>query len=891
MNFTVYKSSAGSGKTYTLVREYLRLCLATENADSFKSILAITFTNKAAAEMKERVFAALKGISETNSKYDSLINELYTFTGVDEKVLRQRSRKVMNAMLHNYGAVAISTIDKFVYKIVRNFARDLNLPADFEIELDANVLLQQAIELMLAKVGNHEILTNFLYEFTETRAGNEQNWNAEKDLLDFARNLLTDESIVYLNKIKDVSLNDFLNIKNKLTLLSTKTEEKAKSIAVEALQAIEKVNVSSASYAYNGAIIKFFSKLNSNNLADEDFDAIKQVSNIVEKNKHVSAKADASDINAIESIAPTLNQLFHHAIRLIEEELPEYTLYDVIKKNIYPLALLNEINLCLLQIKEEQQQVHISEFNKLIANIVVNEPAPFIYERLGEKYNHFLIDEFQDTSITQFHNMLPLIENSLAEGGFNLLVGDGKQSIYRWRGGEIEQFMKLPLLINKTENILLSEKEKSLERNFLEKNLLKNFRSQKQIIEFNNLFFGYIKQYIPETLQSIYNKHEQEFNPELNKGYVELKMFEVEGLASEDIDATYFNQTEEYIYNCLQQGYQYSDIAIIVRTNKHGSIIAEFLTSKSIPIVSKESLLLKNNVSVQFLVNCFTCLLQPKNQLAKIAIAQFLASKNNTQFIITRENIEVIDALDFDGLFKHFNINLQSSSLFIYPMYDAAECICRSCNLFESNNAYIIYFLDNLLVFAQKVGASFTGFLQWWHDNKNKLSVSVPEGVNAVNILSIHKSKGLEFPVVIVPYANWMTNKGQDYLWLNINLPELLELKTALITTNKKLQKTSYANVYDDEKNKTILDNINMLYVAFTRAEQQLYIIAEKPKGAKNLSKYFVDFINSMNKENDKENTFIHGAIFPLQKQKQKLNNILQIPIISIDWREKISVV
>ena len=891
MNFTVYKSSAGSGKTYTLVREYLRLCLADDNPNNFKSILAITFTNKAATEMKERVFTALKGIAEQNEKYNTLLLELKNLLILEDKVIRNRAHNVLNTMLHNYGSVSISTIDKFVYKIIRNFSRDLNLPSDFEIELDANVLLKQAIEMVLAKIGTNEVISNFLYEFTETRASNEQNWNIEKDLLDFAKNLLTDESILYLNEIKELELTDFILIKNKLDDLCKVVEDKAKKIGENAFQKINDIDVVEQSYAHGGSIIKFFKKLCSDNLADEDFEAIKQVKSIVEKNNHSSSKATVSEKSTIESIATYLNKYFNEAITLIENEFQEYLLYSIIKKNIFLLALLNEINLCLQQITEEHRVIHISEFNKLIANIVVNEPAPFIYERLGEKYSHFLIDEFQDTSITQFHNLLPLIENSLAQGGFNLLVGDGKQSIYRWRGGEIEQFMQLPKLLNHSDNNLLYEKENALIRNYNDKKLVKNFRSQKQIIEFNNLFFGYLKLQIPDNLKAIYDNHEQEFNPELDKGYAEIQMFEVEKLDTLEIETQYNNLTLEKINKCIELGYQYQDIAIIVRTNKHGNILAEYLTNKKIPIVSKESLLLKNNDEVLFLINCFTLLKQPKNQISKIAIAQYLSQKNNTDFILNKTNIQKIDVLEFDALFDYFNIKISSNIINLYPMYDSAELICRACNLFEYSNSYLIYFLDNLLIYSQKSSASITGFIEWWNDNNHKLSISVPEGINAVNILSIHKSKGLEFPVVIIPYANWQTNKGQEFLWLKLDLPEIKNLKTALISTNKKLQQTKYAHLYESEKSKQILDNINMLYVAFTRAEQMLFVIAGKPKATLNLSKYFVDFIQVYKQTDDLENCYTLGIASNPSKLNKPKENIIQVPIYSNNWREKIMVV
>jgi len=892
MNFTVYKSSAGSGKTYTLVREYLRVALQDTNPENYKKILAITFTNKAAAEMKERVFSALKGIAANANKYNSLAIELQELLKIDSKILSFKAQKVLTSMLHNYGSVAISTIDKFVYKIVSSFARDLDLPADFEVELDANLMLKQAIDLMLAKVGNQDILTKFLFDFTQSRANKEQNWNIENELMLFAKNLLNDDAMPYLKLLHELELADFLEIKNTIDGYEQHFEAQLRAIGTEALQAIEKINVPMKSYAYAGALPKFFKKLISTNLANEDFEAIKQATSIVEKNKHSSGTVDASDEQAINNIAPILNDCFAKTIEILDKGVKQYMLQSLINNSLQQLALLNEINICLAEIKKEQKLIHISEFNKLIANVVVNEPAPFIFERLGERYKYFLIDEFQDTSVTQFQNILPLIENSLAEGGFNLLVGDGKQSIYRWRGGEIEQFLMLPKLINRSTELNIAQKEKTLERNYLEKNLDTNYRSQRQIIEFNNLFFGFLKSKLPLGLQEVYNAHEQNFNPKLNQGFVQLKTFDCKDLLAQEIDEIYFSETLQKINECLSSGYKFQDIAIIVRVNRNGIKLAEFLTNNKIPIVSRESLLLKNNPIVNFLENCFVLLSQPNNSASKINIVQYLSSIKHQKFTISKLAIEELNSKNFNNIFEHFNINLSANNLLILPMYDAAEELCRVCGLVETNSNYLFAFLDNILAFSQKPGASFTMFLEWWQNNKGKLSIATPDGLNAVNIMSIHKSKGLEFPVVILPYANWVTSQGQDFMWLNINFPEIPKLKSALVATSAKLKQTEFADLYEIEKNKTVLDNVNMLYVAFTRAKQQLYIIADNPKMSKNLSKYFVDFIELVKAADGEKNMYEIGVKAPpyIKETLENEPKVMPVNFTSNNWRQNIDV-
>lgn len=616
MNFTVYKSSAGSGKTFTLVKEYLKLALtdAQYPPQKYRHILAITFTNKAAAEMKERIIKALKEISDVSNNDSVLLNILREETGLDIDKLKFRAQTILHTILHNYSDFAIGTIDSFVHRIVRTFAYDLQLPVNFEIEMDDNKLLLEVIDLLISKAGNDEHLTRALVEFTEAKADDEKSWHIERDLFDFSKNLLTEEGVIHLEKLKKISTEDFLNIRNKLNETIKKFESSVKKIAEEASQAISQQGLEHNSF-YQGrsGISKFFSTI-----ADGNFDKLEpnsHVSKTINENKWYTDKISSSDKAKIETIKGKLTEAFHSIQAIVQKQQSLYYLLKLINKNIYSLAVLNEIEKLMQEIKKQNNILHISEFNKIIANIVLNQPVPFIYERIGEKYNHYLVDEFQDTSVLQWQNLLPLIENSLAEGNLSMLVGDGKQAIYRWRGGEVEQFSQLPNVFLKEKNEFVLEREQTLKRNYNEQLLNKNYRSRKEIIDFNNSLFSVLAGKLGATHNSIYHDHEQQSDSANTGGYISIDFVKGETEEAEQ-------QTLEQVYNNIirlqNDNFKLSDIAILCRTNKKGSAIAEYLTAKGIAVLSAESLLLKNSKRVRFIESIFHYINQSQDEIAMV---------------------------------------------------------------------------------------------------------------------------------------------------------------------------------------------------------------------------------------------------------------------------------
>jgi len=837
-NFTVYKSSAGSGKTFTLVKEYLALALNDE-ADSpkaYRHILAVTFTNKAAAEMKERIVKALEELSKEDHSTLSggtktlLIQlkqhkRLNAHKQLDDSAIRKRAQNVLSAVLHNYSDFAVCTIDSFVHKIVRTFAFDLKIPMSFELEMDADKLLTQAIDLLLAQIGSNESITKALVEFAESKTDDEKSWHIEHDLKQFAINLLNEEGVVHIEKLRQLNVEDFFKIKDQLQGEIKKFDTYVSNCGKAALKIIEDSGVEPDKFAggANG-ICKYFTYLaevRHNKLVPST-----TVQKNIDGDKWYATKATPADKAQIDSIKNSLLKLYDDAWDHIQAHIREITLFRLINTTIYSLAVLNEIEKLLNEYKAQNNILHISEFNKMISRIVLNEPIPFIYERLGEKYNNYLIDEFQDTSVLQFHNLLPLIDNSLAAGHFTMLVGDGKQAIYRWRGGEVEQFALLPEVFAHNDNPLILEREQALKRSYSLEVLDKNYRSKREIIEFNNSIFKVLSDKLNERYRSIYSTLEQGFVAENTGGYVQVEFVDGE---SEEAYQLNLQRTFEIVQELTSQNYQWKDIAVLVRKNTDGSEVANYLSQQGVAVLSSDSLLLSKSAEVNFICSLLNYLNNNDDQIVQAELLEyFIASKQlvagdiNELFIESKKN-------GFTSIIKKVSPGFSAYYLSKIPLYELCEELVRLFKLNKTPNAYIQFFLDEVLNYSIKQNNNLNDFIDHWNDKKESISLMVPEGMNAVTIMTIHKAKGLEFPVVILPFSNGKVKNGKKHLWVDIDNEMIPELTAALVPVNDSLKETAYAELYEDEKNKSLLDVLNVLYVALTRPQERLYVLAGKP--------------------------------------------------------------
>jgi len=885
--FKIYSSSAGSGKTYHLTKEYLKLALQSDNPGYYRSVLAITFTNDAANEMKERILSALRQFNDPNlsekqkAQSEALliaitaeILEEYPGQEVSVEIIRGRAARTFEQILYNYSEFAVSTIDAFVNKVVTAFTRELNIPYNFEVDLDTTTLLTTAVSLLLDKVNNspdNELLSRTLENYALEKAEEGRSWNnLPAELAAFANNLLNEQVYEAISELQKLTLEDFKKIRQDLYAQKNQIEKSILERAQAAIDLFLQAQVDPAYLHYKErGIYGFFSKYLK---SFEFYEPNTYAWQAINDDKWTGAKVPKDVEARLETIKTPLIKYFREIEAIRQEQAPYYILITELLKHLYQVSVLNELEKCIQEIKLDKNLVHISEFNKRISEIVLKEPVPFIYERLGEKYNHILIDEFQDTSSLQWNNLLPLIENSLASGYFNMAVGDAKQAIYRWRGGDMDQILHLykrntpALYQNRKYQDLLESRYDTLDLSLTPADLNTNYRSTREIIDFNNELFEFISESYPDygMLGNIYDENFKQAVPDgaaRTGGHIQLlftlqddtnyqhdldncQRTEIlyEGYEKPEI-LTYQESTLQIVLQLIRQaqadGYEPQDMAVLCRTNRNSKLVANFLKEKKFDIISQDSLALQFAEVVNLIISLFRVFNRPDDTLAR-SEAMFLFCKVVLQVQPDNQMTQTIadianhgsNQLFFDQL-RLFGYNLEEKETGNLSLYELTEKLIRIFDLLGKNNEceYIFRFLDVVLEYSLNQSNNLNNFLEYWETHKEKLSINSPKNRNAITITSIHKAKGLAYPVVIVPFADWSVEPQRGaLLWGNLPeaLPGLGKMASAVVTMSKKLDETPLAAQYQAELEKTFIENLNMLYVGFTRPQDRLYIVSQK---------------------------------------------------------------
>lgn len=841
--YTVYSASAGSGKTFTLVKEYLQILFLQKDIFHFKKILAITFTNKAAAEMKERILDTLQALAREEET--DLLQPLIESTGLEKSYLQKKAKLLVEAILQDYTAFAITTIDSFTHRIIRSFAYDFGLSLSFDVELDVKKVVQEAVDAVIAQIGKDPKLTKALVSFSHQRSSDDKAWDISHSLNEIASVLLNESDKLAFKSIAYKGIDEYTKLQEELSKRLAVLIPTLQNIGKKALQIIQDSGLEHKDF-YRSMLPNHFLALATNWKKAKFFDE----SNLrlrIEENTLYAQSKPASVKEKIDNCAPQLIDLYLES----EKIYSQLTLLQLFRESLVPMSVLSYINKALEDYKFDNNTQLISEFNELIFNKIQNEPTPFIYERLGEKYQHFFIDEMQDTSVLQWKNLVKLIENALSqEGGSLLLVGDAKQAIYRWRGGESEQFIQLAN----------SKKESAFPVVKKVENLDTNYRSFSEIINFNNSFFQHIAGLLQnEKYTQLYKEgNRQKTNTKVG-GYTQIEFIntsEAKRNNHPDLDVLYPKKVLETIQN-LEANFRWEDVCILVRKNKQGVAIASYLLENGIDIISSESLLLASNSKVDFLVNLLQILWQPTDKLSRYKVLDFLFQKqtntSDKHFYISerihlKEN-EFYSQLQKDG----FRFSLEN--FHAKMLYDSVEYCLRSFQLIDFSDGYIQYFMDVILEFQTKNGSDLMLFLSYWEQQKEKLSIQTPEGKNAVQIMTIHKAKGLQFPIVIFPYDINMFQQIKPTVWYPISEPKnfngfekmLLPFRGSL----RYVDSIGY-ELYEERKDLLALDNYNLLYVTLTRAIEQLYVITEykMAKKGENTDYYsglFINYLKSIN--------------------------------------------
>lgn len=838
MSLIVYKSSAGSGKTTTLVTEYLKLCF--KNPEGFKHILAITFTNKAAREMKERILDTLKAIANRSWKKDARIDQLFSTTGLSEDDFEKTAQKLLSLIIHRFDDFSVSTIDAFVHKIIRTFANEVNLPPAFEVVLKNEDFVPEIIKTLYDKVGKDAVITEILTRFVLDQAENEKNPDPTNMLDSFITNQFGEDHFLEIKKLAHLTTTELWNSINELFKTYHYLQHEITTQATQVLDLLssEGIEASDMAGGKNG-LFNFFKKASEiKTRKAEDLPPTATVTKNIAADTWVSGKAD-KHVQA--SILGLKNTLLDHYIQ-INNLLNLYYRAYLYTRKIYILALAHEIRQLLTAYTNDTSKVHISEFNKLVYNQVADQPVPYIYERLGKKYRHFLIDEFQDTSVLQWNNLLPLIDESLSYGRFNMLVGDAKQAIYRFRNGEVELFANLPYLYKNDGTALAMQRENQIVNAYEEVNLDKNWRSFTEIINFNNRFFHYYKTELGSYFENIYKNHEQ-IIPENGKkgGFVEIDT--VTGENSEAVAENKLIKVKEIVVQLLDKKFKPGDIALLCRAGKDVRAYAAFLTQEGFSVLSEESLLVANAPEVQAISAFFNLIENPNNDIALIALADNVRKFRFTEIVnqqfykkllTTKREITAITAFFTEARFP--------LSVELMPLTEIADFVLRNILQVTEANVFVQYYFDFLFQSPQSVSE----LNQLWEKKKGSLFISSPENNEAIQVMTIHKSKGLAFEIVIVDADKTTSFISKKDFWIENETTENNGLPVLLLPITKSLALINKAEVYEHENTRTDLDYMNLLYVAFTRPVQGLFVITEQKEDKPSyLKKHFSGFLRS----------------------------------------------
>ncbi|TVZ52614.1 UvrD-helicase domain-containing protein [Dokdonia sp. Hel_I_53] len=857
-SFKVLNASAGSGKTYSLVKEYITVLLKSNSLTKFRNLLAITFTNKAVAEMKERVLDTLTELNNYKEGQDkpAMLDDLIATSGLSTDIIVNKSGQILDKILHNYSAFDIVTIDTLTHRIIRTFAKDLDISGSFEVSLDQQTHNAQAVDALIAKIGLEKEVTEVLVNFAIDKADDDKSWDITRDLIDIAQLLHNENDIKALEALKDKSLSEFIQLSKKLNAEITKLAASQKQIATELLDFIHALGLDQKSfkggYFYNFIV---------------DVSEGKKKISYVGNGKTYKDQIEAYDFynkshnDEIKSIIDINKGTFISTFFKLKSLSGRQQLFKAFKSKLIPLSVLQLIKKELEHIKEEENILLISDFNKLIAASLRDQPAAFLYERLGERYTNFFIDEFQDTSILQWNNLIPLIENSISTLSEDLvensllLVGDPKQAIYRWRGGEAEQFIDLSS--GKNPFSIPAQTDQ----------LDTNYRSHAEVINFNNSFFTHISSHFDTTkYKAIYfTDNDQKLNHRAG-GYVSLDFIDFTDRAEADI--VYPERVLNIINKVTLDGFLLSDICVLTRNNSHGGMIAQYLEKEGISIISSESLLVHNSPIVQFIHAFLTMIVYRDKKEKRLPVLYFLSDylqiEQPHQFYKELLGMSVSEMLVY---LQRFDIFIHLEHLQTLTLYESVEYIIQRFALQEKGDAYVLAYLDLVYNYVQKSDRGILGFLDYYDEKKEKAAIVAPPQKEAVQIMSIHKSKGLEFPIVIYPYADTSIYRTQgEHQWYPLqNETEVTGFSLLMVPHSSKMSEFGDIgkSLYEQKHSEQQFDSLNVLYVALTRAVERLYVVSRFRESVKNISTLtdlFIDFLQKKQLWNVEQRVYTFGS-------------------------------
>ncbi len=847
----IYRASAGSGKTYTLTQDYIHLLF--EDATNFKRIMAVTFTNKATAEMRSRILSALNDIAKDSHPYIKGLQEKFSLS---QEEVKKTAALLLRQLLHNYSDFSVKTIDSFFQTITRSFAREMGLSTGFRLEFENNRILQQAIDQLILAMNDpqHKAIKEWMTQYAFERMEADKGWNISKELFRISKEIFSEKyQADALSKAPQIHGKTILgDYKKNLETIIKEIDSNMKSIGDKGLEIIKKhnLNINTDFKGKSRSPVKHFermSKLDDHMNLSRFFILLEGIDNWFNK------KDDEITKNAIErAFNSGLYDLLIKAEKIITTYGKNYQTAKMILPNLNALGILNDIYNKMMQLSEEQNIFLISGTNYLLTQIIDNNDSPFIYEKIGTRYQHFMIDEFQDTSALQYSNFLPLINDSLASEGNSLLIGDIKQAIYRWR--------------NSDWNLLAERVDLDFETFGISSPypLDTNYRSNEEIILFNNLFFYdaanrlqiRFNEQIPEELQhdeeiiamqtkikNAYNDTEQKTpeNAKASGGRLHLQF--LDGKKVEDFQNNSLRSCIQHI-NDLTKSYKLSEICILVRKNSEAVLITDALLSgefhpnkEKLPVISNESLLLSKSEIICLIIAHLRLIQNPEDAITAAYIRQAIykiKKSKEKNYDISSKSYDIEGAFNSKGISEWEAYQKEIFLLQDKPLYELTEAII---NLFpedqqKESSVYIQAFLSLVLNFINRESSGLNQFLEYWDQIGRLQSLSVPENQDAIRVMTIHKAKGLEFPAVVIPFASWKINtlSHEEFLWFKPQTPPFNEISLLPVRGVKALGNSWFALDYFKEILHQYVDNLNITYVAFTRAGSSLSVFAHLPR-------------------------------------------------------------
>ena len=828
---TIYKASAGSGKTFTLSVEYIKLLI--KDPQSYRSTLAVTFTNKATEEMKLRILSQLYGIWKLLPDSKSYIDKIKEDLDVTEEYMSERAGIALHNIVHNYSYFRIETIDSFFQSVLRNLARELDLTANLRIELNDYQIERNAVDELINSLDENSELLTWIMEYIRENMDDDKDWNVIGNIKRFGENIFREYYKTNSKKLNERLLEEgfFKQYTTKLRQMRNEAEVEMQNEAAQFFDAlnhngIEIDDLNNGKNGPAGYFIKIKKGIYNNTIVTK---RLQKVLDEGSESSWVKQKSSKETQDIVRELAnSTLTPLVHHAEDVRQKIWYIYGSAVLTLRHLNQLRLLNSIENKVRMMNVEQNRFLLSDTHTLLHSLIRDTDSPFIFEKIGNYLENIMIDEFQDTSTVQWQNFKVLLEECMSHGEQqgNLIVGDVKQSIYRWRSGDWRMLNNIERefpYLNSMLNVC---------------SLDTNFRSSRRVITFNNAFFKRASELeyadqksstpdtsSPEQLKKAYSDVAQKV-PSFrdNHGYVSINL-----LPNEDYRQQALQKTAEAVSLLLDSGANYSDIAILVRSNDIIQLIAEFFANElpDVKIVSDEAFRLDSSVSVNIIVNAMLWLTHPDNILAKAYIAKAYqtyvlekSEQETNKLLATAEGID--SALPCALIDKR-------DDLLTMPIFELAEQIYTLFNIgnIKGEDAYLYAFYDALTDFIANNTADIDSFVEEWNDSIAAKTIQA-SAIDGIRIITIHQSKGLEFEHVVIPFCDWTLEKGNT-IWCTPQVEPYNELPLIPVDFSASQMKgTIYEFDYNEEHLQNCVDNLNLLYVAFTRAASSLFVIAQR---------------------------------------------------------------